>query len=287
VRRVHVGPATGLLAALALLLALTVTVGLNARAVTLGVATAVLTWVLLEHGMRAHRLDRLGPANRVTLARATLIAAITALVAQARFDTAPRSLLLGLTAVALALDGVDGRVARRTRSITALGAAFDMEADAYLILVLSWYVAAQVGWWVLAIGLARYLMLATRAVVPWLSGAVPTRLWAKVVAAVQGIVLTVVAADLLPGPVETAALLVALALLAESFGREAVVLWQQRRTVPGTRPWFSPTVEVVAVSVPRAGVGSQSALRSNRTTLLRRPCLPGKDPTGPGTERCP
>ncbi|GAA4940924.1 hypothetical protein GCM10023238_03240 [Streptomyces heliomycini] len=48
---------------------------------------------------------------------------------------------MGLTAVALILDGVDGKVARRTGTSTPLGARFDMEVDAFLILVLSVYVS--------------------------------------------------------------------------------------------------------------------------------------------------
>ena len=39
--------------------------------------------------------------------------------------------------MAAALDGVDGWVARRTRTASAFGARFDMETDALLILVLS------------------------------------------------------------------------------------------------------------------------------------------------------
>ena len=58
------------------------------------------------------------------------------------FRVRPGRPLVGLTAVALALDGVDGRVARRTETVTAVGARFDMEVDAFLILVLSVYVAA-------------------------------------------------------------------------------------------------------------------------------------------------
>jgi hypothetical protein len=49
---------------------------------------------------------------------------------------------------------------------------------------------------------------------------VPTRYWAKVVAAVQGVVLVAAAADVLPVGVVSAALAVALALLAESFGHQ-------------------------------------------------------------------
>ena len=73
-----------------------------------------------------------------------------------------------------------------------------METDAFLILVLSGYVVPLVGPWVLLIGLARYLLVPATVVWPWLAGSVPTRPWTKVVAAIQGIVLTVVAADVLP-----------------------------------------------------------------------------------------
>ena len=73
-----------------------------------------------------------------------------------------------------------------------------MEVDAFLILVLSVYVAHSAGAWVLAIGLARYLLLAAEQVLPWLRRPTPPRYWGKVVAALQGIVLTVAAADVLP-----------------------------------------------------------------------------------------
>ena len=46
-----------------------------------------------------------------------------------------------LAAVALALDPADGWLARRTGTASALGARFDGEVDAFLILALSVYVA--------------------------------------------------------------------------------------------------------------------------------------------------
>ncbi len=107
--------------------------------------------------------------------------------------------------------------------MTEFGARFDMEVDAFLILVLSVIVATSFGWWVLLIGLARYLLLGAEQVWPWLQQPVPPRYWRKVVAAVQGIVLTVAVADVLPLAVMALALVVALVLLAESFGRD--VLW--------------------------------------------------------------
>ena len=66
-------------------------------------------------------------------------------------------------------------------------------------------------------------------------------------AAVQGIVLTAVAAGVLPGRVAVLALVVVAALLAESFGREAWGLWRATASGPTTRsgergrvgPWLT------------------------------------------------
>lgn len=164
-----------------------------------------------------HRLRR--PADAVTLVRAAL-AVVVAVIG----PTGPG---LVLVAIALSLDWVDGRVARRTGTASASGARFDMETDAFLIAVLSVYVASVHGWWVLAIGAARYLLWLAERVWPWLRRPVPPRHWRKVVAAVQGVTLAVVAADLVPRGVAEVALVVALALLAESFGRD---VWWLRRT---------------------------------------------------------
>ena len=64
----------------------------------------------------------------------------------------------------------------------------------------------------------------------------PPRRWRRVVAAVQGVVLTVAAADVLPRPLVQILLLAALALLAESFGRDAWWLWRRRHAVRGQVP---------------------------------------------------
>ena len=112
--------------------------------------------LLLSHGLGRSGSGALGAANRVTLTRATLVGGVTALVADALVGPAHVAAMVGLAVVALVLDGVDGWVARRTGTVSALGARFDMEVDAFLILVLSVYVAGTVGPWVLAIGAARY-----------------------------------------------------------------------------------------------------------------------------------
>jgi phosphatidylglycerophosphate synthase len=175
---------------------------------------------------------RLYPANQVTLARATLAVAVAALTARSFAQPVPVALLVALSAVALTLDAVDGWVARHTRT-TTFGAHFDAEVDAFLILVLSIYVSRSAGVWVLAIGLARYAFLAAGWPLRWLRGSLPPRYWRKVVAATEGIVLTVAAARLLPMTVTRVALAGGLVLIAESFGRDVWWLWRRREKAHG------------------------------------------------------
>jgi hypothetical protein len=105
-----------------------------------------------------------------------------------------------------------------------------MEVDAFLILVLSVAVSRSWGRWVLLIGAARYALAVAGAFLPWLRAAVPFRYWRKVVAAIQGVVLTVAVAAVAPRWLTLAALVVALALLTESFGRDVWWLRAHRAT---------------------------------------------------------
>jgi phosphatidylglycerophosphate synthase len=229
VRLVRTGPAIGFVAQLATLVALAASVGLNAVGWVVGVAFGLVTYAALARSLAHSRVTVLGPADRVTLARATLVGAVAALVADAVTRPAPVPTLVSLAVAALVLDAVDGWVARRTRTTSPFGARFDIEVDAFLILVLSTYVAGSTGWWwVLAIGLARYAYVAAGWRLPWLRASAPPRYWRKVVAATQGIALTVAAADVLPSTLMAIILVVSLALLAESFGGEAWWLWRHR-----------------------------------------------------------
>jgi phosphatidylglycerophosphate synthase len=223
------GPVLGVPALLALLGALATGVGLGASGWATGVAFAAVMWLALTVALARHGLRRLGPADRVTLTRTVLVGGVAALVVDASGRPGVQPALVTLAAVALVLDRVDGEVARRTGTVSRFGAAFDMEVDAFLILVLSGYVARDVGPWVLLIGVARYALWVAGRLQPWLRGDVPVRPWAKVVAAVQGIVLTVVAADVLPRPAADLVLVVALALLMESFGHQ--VWWLRAHRV--------------------------------------------------------
>jgi phosphatidylglycerophosphate synthase len=186
----------------------------------------------VQSDLAARVMTHVGPANIVTFVRAVLSVLVAGLVLESLLGSSSRPTevhtLVGLSAIALVLDWVDGQVARRTHTESAFGARFDMAVDAFLILVLSAYVAQSAGPWVLAIGSARYLLLVAEQALPWLRRPTPARYWGKVVAAVQGIVLTVASADVLPGPATDLLLVVALALLAESFGRQVWWLWRSR-----------------------------------------------------------
>jgi phosphatidylglycerophosphate synthase len=226
VRASQAGPAIGLIAQVLLLGVLAGTAGLGAAGWVVGVACAVIMAAALARGLARRRGDRLGPASWLTLARATLAVGVAALAADSFAHDTPVALLVTLAGVALALDAADGWMARRTGTATGLGARFDGEADAFLILALSVYVAQAHGAWVLAIGAARYLFGVGEWLVPWMRAPLPPRRWRRIVAAAQGIVLTVAAAEVLPWALTQALLLAALAALAVSVGE--CVWWLSR-----------------------------------------------------------
>ena len=226
------GPAAGLIAQVLLLAVLAATVGLGAAGWVVGLACAVTMAAALARALVRAPRERLGPASWVTLVRATLTVGVAALVADSFAGDAPVGLLVALSAVALGLDLIDGWLARRTGTESGLGARFDGEVDAFLLLVLSVYVASGFGGWVLLIGAARYVFLVGEWLLPWLRAPLPARRWRKVVTAVQGVVLTVAAAGVLPRAVMEALLVAALVALAVSFGECVWWLWRRRDTVP-------------------------------------------------------
>lgn len=178
------------------------------------VIAALIVATLPEHHPFAH----FGWANHVTLARAALVALLAALVGE---GDAPRIMafatVLGGTAVAL--DFVDGRLARATGLASAFGARFDMETDAALVMVLAllaWQ-SGHVGPWVLASGLLRYAFVAAGRGWPWLRRPLAPSFRRKAAAAAQMIALVVV---LVPGVPPLAGTLIAasaLAILCHSF----------------------------------------------------------------------
>jgi hypothetical protein len=258
------GPRIVLSAQLLLIAGLAATVGLSGAGLSpagwaVGVTCGVITNAALAVGRLHYRADRLTRADWVTLARAAVAFGVAALVADSFGHPVPVATLVSMSALALALDAVDGWVARRTRT-GKLGAQFDGEVDAFLILVLSVYVARSVGAWVVAIGAARYAFLAAGWLLPWMRAQLPRRSWRKVVAATQGIVLTVAAAGVLAPAITVGALVVALVLLAESFGRD---VWWLRSNRRGLQP------RMTAGRGPASGRGADKPVGPGRGRVRR------------------
>ncbi len=175
----------------------------------------------------------LGAANRVTLARAALAIPLAALcVPPAALRATGAWWVIGVATVVMILDGLDGRVARRTGTGTAFGARFDMELDAALILALSVLVwsSGRAGPWVLLIGLMRYGFLGAALVRPALGAELPDSFRRKVVCVVQGVVLLVALGPIIPPAMATAVLAAGLAALAYSFAVD--VRWLLRAAGP-------------------------------------------------------
>ena len=190
----------GMLATAALLGVVSATAGLGVAGWIAGLATGSAATALLVTARMRSDQPAILPADWVTLTRTLLIAGVAGLVADSFGRPVSITALVTLSTVALALDAVDGQVARRTGTATPLGARIDGEVDAFLILLLSIAVSRDYGSWVLVIGAARYALLLAGWLIPWLAAPLPPRYWRKVVAAVQGIVLTVAASGVLEPP---------------------------------------------------------------------------------------
>jgi len=168
----EVGTAFALLAALSALAGAMVDLPAQAMWAAAGVLLAACAAILYQW---PDPRTTLGPANRVTLGRAVLVALVAGAIAAPAWVQQHATWVAAVAAVALALDGVDGWVARRWRCASAFGARFDMELDAFLILALCVHllVMGKAGSWVLAIGAMRYVFVAAMRIWPWLDGPLP------------------------------------------------------------------------------------------------------------------
>jgi phosphatidylglycerophosphate synthase len=238
----------GTLATAALLGVVSATAGLDVAGWIAGLATGAAATALLATARMRSDQPAVHPADWVTLTRTLLIAGVAGLVADSFSRPVSITALVTLSTVALVLDAVDGQVARWTGTATPLGARIDGEVDAFLILLLSIVVSQHYGSWVLVIGAARYALLIAGWLMPWLAAPLPPRYWRKVVAAVQGIVLTVAASGVPGRLVGMIAVAAALLLLTESFGRD--VIWLYRTGAgPRTRLALRIVITVLAVAV--------------------------------------
>lgn len=219
--------ATGLVVTLALIAGASGIVTVQAVAVFAMMSIGIV--VLQNHCHAEHHLT---PADKVTLLRAALAALYAGLLFHS--DTASELgwWLAVIAGVALALDGIDGWIARRTGTASAFGARFDMETDAFFILVLSCLVwqLGKVDAWILAIGAMRYVFVAAATVVPRLGAPLFPSKRRQAICVVQVAALVFC---LLPsvGPgLATIATAAALAALSYSFLHDTIWLLSQAET---------------------------------------------------------
>lgn len=185
---------------------LAVALGLTVRAggLTLGQGLAALAFYLGLTGVMVGALaahlphQRFGAANALTLARGAMVVTLAGFLA-GPIDTALAWVASLLAFLCIALDGVDGWLARRYATASSFGARFDMEVDALLMLVLGLLVLATgaVGAWVLLIGAARYLFVAAGWLVPALRAPLPYSGRRRAICVFQGLALVLA---LIPDP---------------------------------------------------------------------------------------
>lgn len=177
-----------------------------------------------------HPFGRFGPANVITLARAILACVVAAMVVAPAPTDAWWFTVFLIVAVALALDGIDGWIARYTGLASPFGARFDMEVDALLILILSAsaWIHGKVGAWVLLLGLMRYVFVAAGLVLPTLRRPLPPSVRRQAVCVLQIGALGLLLLPALTPPVSGVVALLALGLLVWSFAVDVVWLLNRR-----------------------------------------------------------
>jgi phosphatidylglycerophosphate synthase len=174
-----------------------------------------------------HPYSRFGPANTVTMARAACVTLVAALVGE-RASAMSAVVIIAVASGITALDGLDGRLARRTSMASAFGARFDMETDALLILVLSiltWQ-HGKAGAWIVLSGLMRYVFILAGWTWACMRQPLPPSLRRKAVCVVQIVSLLVALLPSVAPPASTAVAATSLALLAWSFGVDTLWLWR-------------------------------------------------------------
>ncbi len=197
-----------------------------------GAAALVMGCVCL--GLVAARVGAVLPpgaawANRVTLLRAVLVSVVLAQTVRLLLSHEPPSLgFLTVGGLALALDSVDGHVARSTGSVSSVGARFDVELDAWLVLVLSVAATTAYGAVMLVPGLAYYVFRLAGLVWPWLRHPLPPSTRRRVIGALLGVALLAIAAQVLPPQVSPYVMALTVVAPASSFGWDVTLLRRQR-----------------------------------------------------------
>jgi phosphatidylglycerophosphate synthase len=187
----------------------------------------VLLLLLPRHYPHQH----FGWCNAVTFIRAAAVCWLAGLWYQAD-STLDGSIAWGVSLagiLVLALDGLDGWLARKLGNQSSFGARFDMEVDSLLALVLAVLVwqSGKVGVWVLMLGLFRPAFILAGSLSATLTAALPESGLRKAVCVIQVAALSIVLAPIVTPFVAQIMVGLTLALLLWSFGRDT--LWLLRK----------------------------------------------------------
>ena len=185
----------------------------------------LVLWTAARLGLADHPHPQFGPANELTFARATFVCLLAGLCLQPHLGDQARWMLVATGAGILALDGVDGLLARRFGLESPFGARFDLETDSAFMLALAILAArfGDAGLWVVALGLPRYLFVLAGWRYPFLSAPLPHSERRRVVCVIQGIAVLVALAPVgIAAPVAGAGL----AILLWSFAVDVLWLWR-------------------------------------------------------------
>jgi phosphatidylglycerophosphate synthase len=169
-----------------------------------------------------------GRANQATLGRGAIAVLLFALLATAA-SGAVAWLAVLLASLGLALDGVDGWLARRRGEASAFGARFDMETDALLILALAalaWQLG-KAGPWILLAGGLRYGYVAAARWLVWMRAQLPPSRRRQTVCVVQIVSLIGCIVPAVPVPSSSVVAAAGLLVLVWSFAID--VAWLARR----------------------------------------------------------
>ncbi|GAB47451.1 CDP-alcohol phosphatidyltransferase family protein [Mobilicoccus pelagius] len=176
------------------------------------------------------------PADVVTFVRAVLAgcAFAAALRPESRCERRRTWAVAGFAIPALALDAVDGHVARATGTADPAGARLDMETDAAVLLGLTTILARTLAPEALISGAARYLFVAGGRLRPAWTGELPPSERRRTVAALQAVAVSIASTPAVPPALGRGVLAGATALLAWSFGSDVVALERRARAVGGS-----------------------------------------------------
>ena len=177
---------------------------------------------------RSYPHDRLGFGNLTTMIRLVLTSVLVLpLLAGQDLSWAAFSIAV----LALCLDGVDGRLARRQNLVSQFGARFDMEVDSLfgLVLAVNAGLAGGFGPFAILLGLPRYAFGAAALMYPWLRHDLPERRGRKAVCVLQLGTLIALQAPVLPTWLASILIVSTITGLAWSFGRDILWLRAARR----------------------------------------------------------